>query len=496
MPERRLPNIVLISSDQQRYNSVGCYGNEHVRTPVLDTLATEGVLFECAYTQSPMCAPSRASLMTGLYPQNHGLWANGVRLSREHKLLSRAMADAGYDCGLVGKFHLAAAADGRTEDRLDDGFRFFEWAHDPTHTSPQNRYQRWLAERHPETFAKYRATLSDQSWDSDAGNRARGALALDTVDPEAHYSAWVAERAAAFIGDTSRPSGQPFFLVANFFDPHHPFGAPRRYRDLYDPATLPRPVGSVAELATKPSPQLGYSRASYAGIAPGFQDYSADEIQELIATYYAMVTQLDEQIGRILRALQDRGIAEDTLVVFTSDHGEMLGDHAMLLKGPMMYDCAIRVPLIMRWPAHFPAGLRVTTPVQTIDLTSTLLAAAGLEAALPRAQGTDLAALASGGNGGRGWALTVYRDSNFAQDPPIHVTALRSGTHKLVVWHGRPSMRGQPEGELYDLDRDPDELCNLWDDPAHADIRAALTARLLEALVAVEDRSNPRVAAW
>lgn len=497
MPEHRRPHVLIISSDQQRYDAAGCYGNEHVRTPVLDELAEHGVLFENAYAQSPMCAPSRASLMTGMYPQNHGLWANGVQLSDTHRLLSRALADAGYDCGLVGKFHLGAAADGRTEERLDDGFRVFEWAHDPTHTSPQNRYQQWLAEKHPDVYAEYRSTVGDRPWDSEAGNKARGALFLDTITPEAHYSTWVAEKAVEFIEDPSRPDDQPMFLVANFFDPHHPFGAPAEYRDLYDPAALPTPVGSVQELASKPSPQLSYSRTSYAGTAPGFQDYSPEEIQGLVADYYAMVTQVDDQTGRILAALRERGIAEDTLVVFTSDHGEMLGDHAMVLKGPMMYDCAVKVPLIARWPSRLPAGRRVAGPVQTVDVTSTVLAATGTTASLPRAQGQDLMKVVEGSDGaGRDWALVVYRDSNFPQDPPLHTTALRVGDHKVVVWHGRPVLTGTPEGELYDLAADPDELTNLWDDAGHADLRRELTERLLETLVAVEDRGSPRVAAW
>ncbi|SDS63837.1 sulfatase-like hydrolase/transferase [Microlunatus soli] len=498
MPTNRRPNVLIISSDQQRFDAMGCYGNEHIRTPELDRLAGQGALFENAYSQSPMCAPSRASLMTGLFPRNHGLWANGVEIDDRHRLLSRVLTDAGYDCGLVGKFHLGAAAEGRTERRVDDGFRMFEWAHDPIHPSPQNAYHRWLAENHPDVFAEFSATLA-QPWETEAGNQAKGALYLDTVRPEAHYSTWVAETALDFITDDRREGDQPFFLIANFFDPHHPFGAPEEFRALYDAETLPKPVGSVEELAGKPSAQADWSATSYGGTAPGFQDYSPDEISEIIASYYAMVTQVDTQAGRILRALDEQGLAEDTLVIFTSDHGEMLGDHGMILKGPMMYDCAVRVPLLIRWPDHIPAGSRVETVTQTVDLTSTILAATGMTAAMPWAQGQDLAPLTQPEPkraSGRDWALVEYRDSNFPQDPPIFTTMLRSGRHKITIWHGDPATDRAAEGELYDLDTDPAELHNLWHQPGSEQLRTEMLIKLVDTQTGVEDRSRPRVAVW
>lgn len=496
MPTRSAPNILIISSDQQRWDALGCAGNEAIRTPVLDELAARGARFEHCYPTSPMCAPSRASLMSGLYPRNHGLWANGVQLPNRHRLISRVLADQGYDCGLVGKFHLAAAADGRTEDRGDDGFRVFEWAHDPTHTSPQNHYHQWLAERHPDVWADYQETTNSTPWNSEKGNQARGALFLDTVDPEAHYSTWVADRAAAFIEDTDRASDQPFFYVANFFDPHHPFGAPQEFLDLYDTADLPRPVGDVAELAGKPVPQTGYSETSYAGTAPGFQDYTADEIVQIIQSYYAMVSLVDDRVGRILTALENSGRADDTLVIFTSDHGEMLGDHAMVLKGPMMYDCAVKVPLILYWPGVIEGGRVIDGLTSNLDITSTVLSATGTTAALPAAQGVDLLPRFRGEPPARDWALVEYRDANFPQNPPIHTTMLRHGDIKLVLWHGEPATSRPLEGELYDLAADPDELHNLYADREHSDLRLRMTELLLDALVATEDRSAPRQGTW
>jgi arylsulfatase A-like enzyme len=485
-PDR--PNILFICTDQQRYDALGCYGNDRIGTPAIDGLAREGTLFEQCYVQSPVCAPSRASLMTGRYVHSHGLWANGVALPDHERLFSRALADDGYDCGLIGKLHLAACFRGRTEPRRDDGFRVFKWAHDPTHGSPENRYHRWLEERHPALYA--------QAMANGPGRRGHETVGFDAMPTEAHYSRWVGEETDAFLR-TERDPAKPFFLSVNFYDPHHPFVAPEDYRARYDPAALPPPIGGPEDLADRPPILAEASRASYAGLLPGFAAYSADQIQEIIAAYYAMVTLIDDEVGRILATLDELGLAEETLVVFTSDHGEMLGDHGLLLKGPLLYEGAVRVPLILRWPGRVPAGARRTELVQWLDLCSTFLRAAGAPA-LPGDQGQDLLPLARGDRDApsRDWALCEYRDSGHPYDPPVHLTMLRRGRHKLIVHHGPPATGRARTGELYDLEADPRELRNLWDDPDAATTRIELERALLDVLVATEDRTQPREAYW
>ncbi|MBO0882143.1 MAG: sulfatase-like hydrolase/transferase, partial [Mycobacterium sp.] len=146
------PNILLLCTDQQRYDVLGAAGNPYIDTPAIDGLAAAGVRFDRCYTPSPVCSPARASLLTGLYPHAHGLWANGVTLPPGQTMLGRVLADAGYDCGLVGKLHLGACFGGRDEPRHDDGFRFFSWAHDPSHSSPGNAYHRWLQKEFPDLW--------------------------------------------------------------------------------------------------------------------------------------------------------------------------------------------------------------------------------------------------------------------------------------------------------------------------------------------------------
>ncbi|RIQ15742.1 sulfatase family protein [Jiangella rhizosphaerae] len=475
------PNILLICTDQQRFDAVGAYGNPHIATPNLDRLAAQGVVFENCYVQNPVCGPSRASLMTGRYVPVHGLHANGVDLSPHEELFSRRLADAGYDCGLVGKFHLGACHGGRSEPRLDDGFRVFRWAHDPYPGSSENAYHRWLSARFPDLYAATRDRTGEYTW--------------DTLPTEAHYSHWIGEETIDFLRSSRQPD-KPFFFVANFFDPHHGFGAPEEYTRRYDPATLPRPVTRDGELDDKPAIFTEASKESYAGHARGYADYSDDELMRTRAAYYAMVTLVDDEVGRILDALDETGLADDTIVVFTSDHGEMLGDHQLMLKGPFMYECAVRVPLIVRWPGRATPGTRRTELVQWIDLGPTFLQAAGVDVPA-RMQGASLAPLIDGdGTGWRDWALCHYRDSGHSYDPPVHVTMLRHDRWKLVVHHGGPATARERTGELYDLVDDPRELTNHWDDDTHRAVRTQLQELLIDVMVAVEDRSNPRLSHW
>jgi len=468
------PNILLLCTDQQRYDVLGAYGNTHIQTPAIDGLAAAGVRFDRCYSPSTVCAPARASLLTGLYPHAHGLWANGVTVRDRQPLIGRQLADAGYDCGLAGKLHIGACFGGRDEKRHDDGYRFFSWAHDPSHGSPNNAYHQWLAAVHPRLWAA-----------------ADGAG--DNMPTEAHYSHWVAEEAIRFLR-ADRPADQPFYFVANFYDPHHPFVAPPEYVERFR-GKVPPPIRPSRPADDKPPIQAETSKESYAGHAPGFLSYTSEEIQEIIANYYAMVALIDDEVSRILGELDRLGLAEDTLVVFTSDHGEMLGDHGQLLKGPLFYEGAVRVPMILRWPGRLPVGSVRPELVELHDLYATFLAAAGLPAPAHN-NSVDLLPVARGESAGRGWALSEYRDSGHPLSPPVHATMLRTAQYKLVVHHGAPSTSRDRTGELYDLDRDPAENQNLWNDPDAAAIRQQLTEQLLDILVGTEDRSAPREAFW
>jgi len=430
------PNILFICTDQQRGDSLSCTGASWAVTPNLDKLASEGALFRNCYVQNPVCCPSRASLFTGKYVANHGLYANGVPLPAHQKLFTRTLADAGYDCGMIGKQHLSPCDSWQTEPRQDDGYRVFEWAHGPNHRAVENDYHRWLRKSCP---AIYESIFPDKgaNEDTEFGNRAKSGTQIDRVPKEAHYSHWVAERAIDFIQHPRQT--KPFCLVANFFDPHHPFGAPQEFRDQINADDIPAPNTTADELDHKPAPHRAYSEKSYSGTAPGFQDYSADEIKEIRAQYWAMIALVDHEVGRILAALERSGLVDDTLVVFTSDHGEMLGNHQQLLKGPQLYDDLTRVPLIARWPGVIDSATEIEQPVQWVDLPATLLDASGC-AKGHGVQGESLLPLATGkSTNWRQWAISEYRYSGFATDPLLMTTMLRYNEWKLIVWHGSPA---------------------------------------------------------
>jgi len=488
------PNILFICTDQQRGDSLNCTGASWAVTPNLDKLAGEGVLFNNCYVQNPVCSPSRASLFTGKYVASHGLYANGVPLPEHQQMFTRTLADAGYDCGMIGKQHLSPCDNWQTEPRRDDGYRYFKWAHGPNHRALENDYHAWLRDTQPDIHAQI---FPDKGANESTayGNKAKMGTPIDNVPKEAHYSHWVADCALEFI-DHLREDGEPFCLVANFFDPHHPFGAPQEFRDLIDSDAIPSPNTRDDELSNKPAQQTFYSEKSYAGVAPGFKEYTEEQIREIRAQYWAMIALVDYEVGRILKALEDAGLAEDTLVVFTSDHGEMLGNHQQLLKGPQLYDDLTNVPLIARWPGRIDAGKTVDELVQWVDLAATFLEVAACSCG-PGVQGESLLPLMTGQqNQWRDWALSEYRDSGFTTDPKIMTTMLRHEHWKLIIWHGVPATGGERNGELYDLSNDPKELYNLFHLTEHADVRRRLKLKLLDVMAETEDRTQPRVRSW
>ncbi|MET4780746.1 sulfatase-like hydrolase/transferase [Glaciihabitans sp. UYNi722] len=214
------------------------------------------------------------------------------------------------------------------------------------------------------------------------------------------------------------------------------------------------------------------SRSSYVGHGPSYTDFTPEQLDEIRRTYYAMVTLVDDSVKHILDELRAADLERDTLVIFVSDHGEMLGDHGLLLKGPMMYEGAIRVPLIISWSEHVPSGERVEGFVSSVDIAATTRRAAGLEPAAFD-QGRDLVAVANGAPA-LPYAWSEYRNSGYAYDPAVDTTMCRDADYKLVVWHGEPDADRGPVGELYDLRLDPDEIVNRWDDPNYLAARMRL----------------------
>ena len=456
------PNILWLCSDQQRWDTIGALGNRHIATPVLDQLCARGTAFTRAYTQSPICTPSRASMLTGRYPAAHNVYRNGNAVFPPHeRLVTRILADHGYDCGLIGKLHLSAAK--YHEKRTDDGYRVFHWNHHPTPDAARgDSYEHWL--RH------------EKKVDPQALYRDKGAFVGAGVPAEYHQTTWCAEMAIRFA--TDRRDG-PWCLSVNFFDPHAPFDAPPEALAKVRAETLPLPLWRPSDadrwrdfsqvdqqqvvpldptVRRPPSPPPTGERDHDKVASHVPEDYDALAVK---ANYYAMIQHIDDQVGRILAALEASGQAENTIILYHSDHGELLGDHGLVLKGCRFFEGLVHVPMIWSCPGRFAAGQQATGLTELVDIAPTLLDAAGIERPWAM-QGASLLPILEGRADpalGKARVVSEFRDS-IGGHAGSHGSMVYDGRWKSVLYHGHA------KGEIFDHDSDPGEFDNLWDDVA------------------------------
>ncbi len=459
------PNILWICSDQQRFDTIHALGNSLIKTPNIDKLIEEGTCFTETFCQSPVCSPSRASFLTGRYPRNTGCRQNGQTISADERLLPRIFADAGYRCGLAGKLHLSSCSDGKVEERIDDGYEVFHWSHHPQPDWPENGYTQWL-------------TSKGVTWEE--LNQTPGSMFVKPGPPaEFHQTTWCAEMAIDFINESQ---GQPWLFSVNMFDPHHPFDPPAEYLQRYKPNEMPVPKLRPGELDYKPHyQQLDHIWAHNSPGGMHVESITPEISQEITAAYYAMVELIDDQIGRMIDALEQTGQLNNTIVIFMSDHGEMLGDHGLYLKGPHFYDEAVHVPLVLRWPKRIQQNLRSKALVELIDLAPTLCDMTGVPQE-PQFQGRSLAAICEGHTNPDEHRDFVYCEyTNSWTHHRSYGTMYRTKTHKLVTYHGID------EGELYDLTQDPEEFRNLWTSPIHQPLKLQLMKQAFDASVFTMD---------
>jgi arylsulfatase A-like enzyme len=498
-------NVLLVTTDQQRADTIGAYGSPLGATPVLDRLAAAGVRFGACRTQNPYCQPSRATILTGLYPSTHGVSSNGVDFPADTipATLSATLGAAGFTTAFRGKAHFASTYPRRPTGALESvegsaampdawrgpymGFQDVDlvlFGHHihlagegiPEHWGPPPRglhYARFLFRDGAEAGARrlhamtpaaaLRRPTAPQTWAS--------ALA-----EEDHPTTYVAERTIDFLRHVDR--GRPWFCWASFTDPHHPMDPPAPWCDRYRAADMTLPERRPEELDRKPGLHRVWTRPLPPPMTwanPGGAVLTDRELAEMMAGYYGMVAQLDHAIGRVLATLEATGQADETLVVVTTDHGELLGDHQMLFKGPLHYDGLLRVPLLVRGPGIAP-GVVVDEPVGLVDLAPTLLDLLGVAAARAL-DGRSLRPFLEGGREARDWVLT---ENDHEMGFTLHLRTLTTHGHVLTRYETMPG-----EGELYDRTLDPGEFENRWNDPGYARVRADLSA-LLDRL------ANPR----
>lgn len=495
------PNILLITSDQQHWQTMG-FLNPELRTPNLDRLAREGTHFPRTYCPNPTCSPTRASMITGKYPSQHGCWSLGTKLPESEHTIGEDFAAGGYRTALIGKAHFQPLASTDEFPSLESypilqnldfwrsfhgpfyGFEHVELARnhgDEPHVG--QHYAIWMEEKGflnwRECFRKPTGTAEPQygRWNL----------------PEAyHYDTWIAERTNALLARYAE-NREPFFLWASFFDPHPPYLVPEPWDTRYNPNTITVPEATPGEhdknpphfqLTQQEHPDFSAWRESGYGLH-GFHSHlrPRERKERDAALYFAMISLMDKYIGRILDQVDALGLTEKTLVVFTSDHGHFYGQHGLVAKGPFHYEDMIRVPFLVRWPGVVPAGRTCWALQSLVDLPTTLLAACGLR--VPRTMvGVNQLPVWCGQQERVRDHIVV---ENRHEPTTIHMKTYVDTRYKITVYYQRDY------GELFDLEVDPGEVNNLWNDPHASTLKSELVMRLLFAEMGKEPLWMPRV---
>ena len=504
------PNILLITSDQQHAGTLGSV-NDRIQTPALDRLCHQGVRFDRAYCPNPTCTPTRASMITGMYPSQHGAWSLGTKLFEDVPTVGEMLGRAGYFTALVGKGHFQPLATQpgaeslecqptlrnldfwRTFDGPWYGFDRVELARnhgDESHSG--QHYGIWMEEKGLADWQDY-----FQVWPPVQGKPERqryydaDARRWDLPE-EFHYTRWTGERTIAQI-EAAADQDKPFFIWSSFHDPHPPYIVSEPWASMYDPADMVPGELTPGEHEANP-PHFAMTQQADGDVAGlfapdkwlhGAHSHLRDrqELKKDIACYYGMVSFMDSQIGRILDTLDRLGQADNTIVVFSTDHGHFLGQHGLTAKAIHMYEDLIRVPFIVRYPGRVPAGQTSDAIQNLVDLTPTFLAAAGLEIP-PAMTGVNQFETWSGGAAARAWSIT----ENHHGTQRCHMRTYVNRRYKITVY------RTGQAGELFDLVEDPGEVRNLWNEPAAAAIKSEMMHEFLQATLTCEPMRMPRIA--
>ena len=478
------PNILFICTDQQRFDSLGCSGNPIARTPNIDFIARQGAFFTNHTTPCPLCMPSRATLFTGLYPRNHGLVTNGMALDQEIPTLPGLLCAAGYHTHGVGKHHLQPIL-APAERKMPESTAFWKGAAAKSWSGPYygfqkvefvigeadkaftsgGHYAKWLEINHPEAVHLLESEASLETIPADLDEIWKSAMPV-----ELYYNTWITERAVDFIDAVE----DPFFLFVSYPDPHHPFAPPHPYCDLFRPRDVPLPRVVPGELSRMPTYYEDIFSIGTSGFMQAYwgspsdvecfllqtKDLREESLRLAIAHTYGMVTMIDDGVGRILEALRQRGLEENTIIVFTSDHGELLGDHGLLHKGPPAYRQLREVPFIIKGPG-IPRGQDISCMTSHIDLMPTLLDIAGIDIVKSKFDGQSLMPLFSGSNGClRNFVFAEYHPRSPAIQ--LYNQSVQSRKWRLTVYPEKPEW-----GELFDLGEDPFEHNNLFSEPEY-----------------------------
>ncbi len=521
------PNFLLFITDQHRADHVGCYGNPIVKTPQIDGIAAKGLRFKNFYVACPICMPNRIVLMTGRMPTINGSRHNGIPLDLDAVTFVDLLRDAGYRTALIGKSHLQDMTDKPVPNRIEpaaglalppDELReatrrrrsgpAYEveignrWAENPDRSVPSPFYGfdfvRFADGHGDQVHGHYTGWLKERTPDPDSLRGWRNALpspglvapqAWRTAVPEELYpTSYVAEETIGYLDRHAETAGdQPFFLQCSFPDPHHPFTPPGRYFDMYDPATIPLPKSFHHVDKHEPGFQKELRAAAAAGKSnasgpPPFAMTDETAVRQCIALTYGMITMVDDAIGRVLSKLRALGLDRNTVVIFTSDHGDFMGDHGLMLKHGLHYEGVIHVPFIWSDPVK-PAEATTELLSGTIDIGTTVLARAGL-APFHGSQGFDVVSAAQNHRRLPRYGMIVEEDElgiHLGRDAGLRTRTFVTERWQLTLWDGID------EGCLFDRETDPEQAHNLWYSEQHQAMKYELMEKMLREMIRLGD---------
>lgn len=527
MPANK-PNFLVIITDQQRADHLSCMGNAILKTPNIDKIASRGRRYENFYVSIPICMPNRATLFTGRMPSVHGAHCNGAPLNLSSNTMTELMRRAGYHTELVGKSHLqnmtgreammprpanvglaqpdADAAEARLGMWSDGDYEQENtrlWAEDLAHkpTLPYygfskidlstmhgdvvgGSWRRWAKAQDPdvESLIGPDNATPDQRYITPQAYRTR-------IPEELYPTSYIVDRTLQSLNEVQADPVTPFFLVASFPDPHHPFTPPGKYWDMYDPDDIPTPA-SLQDTDKPATPALEHirrERSEGTANTQGTLPYAVNEreARESIALTYGMISMIDDGVGRIMQQLDDLNLAENTIVIFMSDHGDFMGDHGLMLKAALHYQGLIKVPFIWSEPDMPQAGEATKALHSTVDIARTILMRAGI-APFWGMQGTDMAPSLTDPSRGGVDSVLIEEDGHepaMGFHDPVRVRSVLTERHRLSIYEG------VDWGELYDLKQDPQEMNNLYDDPDHAKLRGEMFEHLARQMMAHADHS-------
>jgi uncharacterized sulfatase len=496
-------NVLLITTDQQRWDTIAS-NNPLIETPNIDRLYKRGISFSRAYTCNAVCTPSRVSILTGHYPSKHGCYTIGNSLPADYPTAAQVFSDNDYFTGLIGKAHFRSCID-------KTSFEAAPKVHD------RDFFRNWTGPYHGFSYAKlaiahtveshacgmhYGAWLEDNGVDTSKYFGNYGYTDFGTWDLPEQYSNshWTADETLDAF-EIAQEQEKPFFIWTSFQDPHSPCFVPEPWASMYDREKMPIYSLKDGEMDDKPpfykSPVEGkgekYGTDEELRVKKNWGtehtisnlSFMTDEMKkETMAIYYGMVSQLDHHIGRILDYLEEKNMIDNTLIVFTSDHGDYMGNHGMWWKGLPTYEDMQRLPFVASHPDCKTPGTKSDALQSIVDLPYTFLEVAGIE--VPAGyQGVDQnASWIDSSDKVRDWAMVEFRptESAFMQKTYIE------DTYKLVVYHDRNY------GELYDIKKDYDQMHNLWDEPEYAQIKCDMIMRFISAEMEKDGKLRPRTA--